>query len=185
MLRNRKEQSERKLTGVNRVADPSKLKLGTFQALQNWIPAKRYKIKKKRGPQPLLDTAEVLTPTLCSALCNDTTLRGQQSLTQVVAFDQANSTTSPGLNARSSWGYISPDGEVTTLYGDATCDSGNMDYGSLATPPAPPICVQLNHYIDGVSTVHDYPTIIDSTFGNPAINTRCGTSDEPCYNFNF
>ncbi len=66
MLRNRKEQDEPKLTGVNRVADPSKLKLGTFQALQNWIPAKRYKIKKKRGVEALVDSPPTpVVPTNC------------------------------------------------------------------------------------------------------------------------
>ena len=44
MLRNRKDVEEKKLLGVNRVADPTKLKPGTFVELANWIPAKRYNI---------------------------------------------------------------------------------------------------------------------------------------------
>lgn len=56
MLRNRKDNEQTKLTGVNRVADPGKIQLGTFESLQNWIPAKRYKIKKKRGVAQLIDT---------------------------------------------------------------------------------------------------------------------------------
>jgi hypothetical protein len=55
-LRNRKNQEEKKLIGVNRVADPTKIKLGMFESLQNFIPGKRYKIKKKRGVEALVDS---------------------------------------------------------------------------------------------------------------------------------
>lgn len=69
MLRNRKNQEERNLIGVNRVADPTKLKLGMFESLQNWIPAKRYKIKKKRGPELLVSTPNTINPLLCGGIC--------------------------------------------------------------------------------------------------------------------
>jgi hypothetical protein len=57
MLRNRTEKEENLLRGVNLAANPTKLQLGYFASLQNWIPSKKYKIKKKRGPTPLTDGA--------------------------------------------------------------------------------------------------------------------------------
>ncbi len=69
MLKNRKEIEERKLVGVNRVADPLKLKPGTFVSLENWIPAKRYKIKKKRGPELLVSTPNDISPLICGGVC--------------------------------------------------------------------------------------------------------------------
>jgi len=53
MLRNRTEKEENLLHGVNLIANPTKLQLGYFTSLQNWIPSKKYKIKKKRGPAAL------------------------------------------------------------------------------------------------------------------------------------
>jgi hypothetical protein len=65
MLRNRKDTEEAKLVGVNLQADPTKLKLGSFTSLQNFIPAKRYKIKKKRGCVALSGNETVTFPTDC------------------------------------------------------------------------------------------------------------------------
>ena len=53
MLRNRKQQEATKLKGVDLIDDESDLDLGSFTALQNWIPADVYAIKKKRGVSPL------------------------------------------------------------------------------------------------------------------------------------
>jgi len=53
MLRNREEKEENSIYGVNLVMPPTKLKLGYFTTLQNWIPSKKYKIKKKRGVSTL------------------------------------------------------------------------------------------------------------------------------------
>ena len=49
MLRNRTEQEETQLKGVDLISEDSDLKLGTFTLLQNWIPTSIYSIKKKRG----------------------------------------------------------------------------------------------------------------------------------------
>jgi hypothetical protein len=65
MLRNRQNTEETKLVGVNLQADQSKLKLGSFTLLQNFIPAKRYKIKKKRGCVALSGSETVTFPTDC------------------------------------------------------------------------------------------------------------------------
>ena len=54
MLRNRTEKEEPLLRGVNLVANPTKLAFGYFARLENWIPSKKYKIKKKRGPATLV-----------------------------------------------------------------------------------------------------------------------------------
>lgn len=102
MLRNRKEQSERKLVGVNRVADPSKLKLGTFELLQNWIPAKRYKIKKKRGVEALVDSPDTpVIPTNCGICTNQ--FPAVQNLPAVCCFDN----TSVWSSASETSGQIS------------------------------------------------------------------------------
>ncbi|MFA6082660.1 MAG: hypothetical protein WC773_04630, partial [Patescibacteria group bacterium] len=76
MLRNRLEKEEPLLRGVNLVANPTKLQLGYFTSLQNWIPSKKYKIKKKRGPA-LLDGVTVGTPILTTPIpvdCGTTTI---------------------------------------------------------------------------------------------------------------
>jgi hypothetical protein len=65
MLRNRQNTEEAKLMGVNLQADQSKLKLGSFTLLQNFVPAKRYKIKKKRGVVALEGNESVTFPTDC------------------------------------------------------------------------------------------------------------------------
>lgn len=48
-LRNRQEKEESLIRGVNLMAHPLKLQLGYFTSLTNWIPSKKWKIKKKRG----------------------------------------------------------------------------------------------------------------------------------------
>ena len=65
MLRNRQNTDEAKLVGVNLQADQSKLKLGSFTLLQNFVPAKRYKIKKKRGVVALTGNESIVFPTDC------------------------------------------------------------------------------------------------------------------------
>lgn len=106
MLRNRKEQTEPKLVGVNRVADPTKLKLGTFQALQNWIPAKRYKIKKKRGVEALVDSPPTpVIPTNCGVCIS--AVPAAQDLPTVCCYDN---TTVWGLasDLSGSLNYVNP-----------------------------------------------------------------------------
>lgn len=65
MLRNRIEKEEHLLRGVNLVANSTTLVLGYFTKLQNWVPAKKYKVKKKRGVTALSTT--VIVPTVPSA----------------------------------------------------------------------------------------------------------------------
>jgi hypothetical protein len=68
MLRNRIEKEENLIKGVNIAANPTKLALGYFTLLQNWIPSKKYKIKKKRGVALLEDgafVAPVVHPHIC------------------------------------------------------------------------------------------------------------------------
>ena len=65
MLRNRQEQEELRLKGVDLKAEESDLKLGQFTSLQNYIPAKVYSLKKKRGVVALSTTP--ITPTTPSA----------------------------------------------------------------------------------------------------------------------
>ena len=56
MLQKRTEKEEPKLTGVNIAVADIKLKLGKFVRLENWIPGKLNKIKKKRGVSVLTNT---------------------------------------------------------------------------------------------------------------------------------
>jgi len=62
MLRNRQEKEENLIKGVNLVANPTKLELGYFTSLANWIPSKKYKIKKKRGPTRLSSDPQTVDP---------------------------------------------------------------------------------------------------------------------------
>jgi len=67
MLRNREEQEEIKLRGVDLISEDSDLKLGTFTSLQNWIPTKIYSIQKKRGVSVLSSTVVIPTaPGACA-----------------------------------------------------------------------------------------------------------------------
>jgi len=176
MLRNRQDVEEKKLVGVNRVADPTKLKLGTFSELANWIQAKRYKIKKKRGPELLSGDEDITIPSPCTIeiSCADSTARGQQSLFLETRFDQQSSFP-PNGNLRTSWGYITAAEEVWALIGEASCAGGNMTYQST--------CCQLNRWQTPLSVVH--PDLIEPNPLNPAINTLTGTSDEPIYGYVF
>ena len=68
MLRNRQEKEENLIKGVNLASNPTTLALGYFQALTNWIPSKKYKIKKKRGVVDLVGggfVASVTHPHTC------------------------------------------------------------------------------------------------------------------------
>jgi hypothetical protein len=65
VLRNREEQEEIKLRGVDLISEDSDLKIGTFTSLQNWIPTKIFSIKKKRGVTALSST--VVIPTVPGA----------------------------------------------------------------------------------------------------------------------
>lgn len=56
MLNNRKESEVKALRGVITAIDAPKLQFGQFTSLQNWVPAKKTSIKKKRGVA-LLDNA--------------------------------------------------------------------------------------------------------------------------------
>ena len=101
MLRNRKEIEERKLVGVNRVADPTKLKPGTFQSLENWVPARRYKIKKKRGVEALVNEVELLTPLACAG-CPDGALPEEQELPVVCCWDLTDGWVGSGVDIGSN-----------------------------------------------------------------------------------
>jgi len=63
MLRNRNEKETLKLRGVDLSTNASKLELGKFTQLANWIPGKLYSIKKKRGPIQLVSSETVQFPT--------------------------------------------------------------------------------------------------------------------------
>lgn len=111
--------------------------------------------------------------------CSDSTQRGQQSLSAVTAFQQqgvAPGETPPFGNDRTSWAFISPSGEVTTLNGVGTCGGGNMNY--VAT------CCQLNHFIDNIPVVNDHPGLILPDNSLLAVNARIGISDQPAYAIN-
>lgn len=167
-LQNRQDFETAKLHGVNEAADPSKLDIGWFTFLQNWIPAQRLKIKKKRGVDDV-PTGDFFTPNPCvvPVVCTDATLRGQQIITISQAFTQQSG------NRRTSWSYIN-DGEVYTLIGDAGCGSGNM--------PITATCVSINHYtIDdgGLPAASTHPPTEDAAV--PFINTRLGSSDQPAW----
>jgi len=65
MLRNREDQEESKLRGVDLVSEDSDMKLGSFTLLQNWIPTDIYSLQKKRGVVALSTT--VIVPTVPGA----------------------------------------------------------------------------------------------------------------------
>jgi hypothetical protein len=69
VLRNRTEKEENLLRGVNIATNPTKLKLGYFTLLENLIPAKKYKIKKKRGVAELTGPPfpTIVRPHQCNA----------------------------------------------------------------------------------------------------------------------
>jgi len=160
MLRNRKEQEQPKLVGVNHIADPTKLALGTFQTLQNWIPAKRYKIKKKRGVEALVDSpAAPVVPTNC-APCVDTALVLPQQIEQVAVFNNDQiQTDNPagGAAVRVSWGYIGVSDEIWVLQQGST----------------------KNNWIRFHDGTYDVVQLAGGTPGGP--NFRVGRSDEPSF----
>ena len=130
MLRNRKEQTEPKLVGVNRIADPTKLKLGTFQTLQNWIPAKRYKIKKKRGVEALVDSPPApVIPTNCGVCA--ATVPEAQSLPAGCCYN-SNGYGDLSNNNHGMLAYVASDG---TFWHVATENTG---FGSGPYPDATP-----------------------------------------------
>lgn len=65
VLRNRIEQEEIKLRGVDLVSEDSDLKLGQFTSLQNYVPTAIFSIQKKRGVVALSTT--VVVPTVPGA----------------------------------------------------------------------------------------------------------------------
>ena len=65
MLRNRDEQEETKLRGVDLVSEDSDLKFGQFTLLQNYVPTAIFSIQKKRGVVALSTT--VIVPTVPGA----------------------------------------------------------------------------------------------------------------------
>jgi hypothetical protein len=60
MLTKRVKNEESKLRGVNLAVSPLKLKPGMFISLENWIPGKLHKIKKKRGVVQLSSSVPTL-----------------------------------------------------------------------------------------------------------------------------
>jgi hypothetical protein len=121
MLRNRTEKEENLLHGVNLIANPTKLQLGYFTLLQNWIPSKRYKIKKKRGPATLvgIGVTTVTHPHTCgvtptkslSAECGHDCPLGQFAQLNDFVFDENNlSNTGPAIRIQS-------DSTVDAFYG--------------------------------------------------------------------
>jgi hypothetical protein len=65
VLRNRIEQEEIKLRGVDLVSEDSDLKLGQFTLLQNYVPTAIFSIQKKRGVEAL--STDVIVPTVPGA----------------------------------------------------------------------------------------------------------------------
>jgi hypothetical protein len=66
MLRVRTETEIGDMGGVNLAANPIKIAPGKFILLQNWIPGKKHKIKRKRGVTTLTSTAPgISSPTAC------------------------------------------------------------------------------------------------------------------------
>jgi hypothetical protein len=65
VLRNRDEQEETKLKGVDLVSEDSDLKLGQFTSLQNYVPTAIFSIQKKRGVVAL--STDVIIPTVPAA----------------------------------------------------------------------------------------------------------------------
>jgi hypothetical protein len=144
MLRNRTEKEEPLLRGVNLIANPTKLALGVFTRLENWIPSKKYKIKKKRGPITLVGEGftTVVVPHECGATptitltmeCGHDCPLGQFAQATFV-FDAAD-TTNDGPAIR-----IQSDSTPTLFYGlaavydrvDQIIHLGFWNYQSLAT----------------------------------------------------
>lgn len=114
-------------------------------------------------------------PDSLPVLCTDASERGQQSLTAVTAFQQVGEVPGGSSNDRTSWGYVSPSGDVTTLNGDAMCGGGNMYYDT---------CCQLNRFLDNVPIVNDHPAEVSPSHDG-AVNARIGIADQPAYGFNF
>ena len=81
MLRNRKTVESNKLKGVDLVDEETDLELGTFESLQNFIPADIYAIKKKRGVSPLNPNA--LNAILTEGGDNLTTEGGDTLITEL------------------------------------------------------------------------------------------------------
>jgi len=168
--------------GQNTQNERNALDPGSFHWLENIQPIGKGNLHSipGRSKNPITSIPPIVPPVTCT----DTSARGQQSLSEQLAFDQVNSTVPPGINGRTSWAYISPTGDVTTLIGSAPCGGGNMTYFEYSPAPAANCC-QLNHFINNVATVNDYPALIDPNNFFPAINCRLGTSDEPAYFFMF
>ena len=117
MIRGRKEIEEKKLLGVNRVADPTKLKPGTFVSLQNWVPGKRYKIKKKRGVEALVSEADLLHPAQC---CVPSGPPDEQELEVVCCYEVNAGFGDVGGNHHGMFAYATPDGDFWATISTAT-----------------------------------------------------------------
>jgi hypothetical protein len=66
MLRNRTEQEEILIKGVNIADDQEDLAIGTFTGLQNWVVGDLYSVKRKRGVTAFTSTViSPTTPTSC------------------------------------------------------------------------------------------------------------------------
>ena len=147
MLRNRTEDEENLLRGVNIATNPTKLKLGYFTSLQNWIPAKKYKIKKKRGPATLVGTGAtvVTTPNTCGTTalfsaefeCDHDCPLGQFAQATYVFDEDDHSNSGPAIRIKS-------DSTSTLFYGLAAVYKrdpvskivlGFWDYQTLSTVP--------------------------------------------------
>lgn len=165
MLRQRKENETGKLYGVNLASADFKLQPGWFRSLQNWVPGKRFNLKKKRGVASVpsaLTEFELSNP--CS--CPDTTVPLPQTLEQSdhYAIDVGND--------RTSWAYVGAGREIYVLRIVATCGGGNAHYDT---------CADLIHILDGVQTIRN--DLKPSNDHTAAANVVAGHSDEASFAF--
>ncbi len=164
------EQSPKKTTTYNRFEgmNSQKSRYGVPDNemfwLENIMRVAPKKLHSVPGP-----TGNLATFPIIPLGCLDSTLRGQQLLTQKLAYDQINSW--PGItNIRTSWGYIAANGEVWSLIGNGPCGGGNANYDN--------ICCTIDHWASETSVSQ---VLIPDPNSTPGINMSPGVSDEQAY----
>jgi len=172
MQRNRIEKEERQLKGVNLAPDVTKLQLGMFTRLENWVPGKITSIKKKRGVRCLDNecgpTLEMHGPFFDCSFCDPAAPGALTGFHHDIEF--VGTASSHG----SSWGRVGPDGTIFVLRTDSGTGGGNAPYNDPSTKLLK---------IDGQTNAITEIAKIAPVELIPAVNTSIGHSDEDSYLF--
>lgn len=168
----RKSTTYQRQEGMNSQRERFGVKPNEMFWLENVMRVAPKKLHSVPGPRNLTFFPRPVPP-----VCEDTTERGQQLLTMVLQFDNANSFPLPASIVHSAYGlYVTVDGEYYSMTGNANCAGGNMAYTDG--------CVVVSHFTDFNPNVFDHPPLVPpQNVSLPAVNVMNGPSDEPMYCF--